>query len=58
MNLIEILCIFNFYKEEVLILDKEQVLKPNYLINLSKEESLHKYIERKDYLKDFTILSK
>ena len=55
----DIIDIFNFYKEEVLILDKEQVTKPNYLINLSKEESLHKYIERKDYLNQLIyILSK
>ena len=55
----DIIDIFNFYKEEVLILDKEQVIKPNYLINLSKEESLHKYIERKDYLNQLLyILSK
>ena len=55
----DIIDIFNFYKEEVLILDKEQATKPNYLINLSKEESLHKYIERKDYLNQLIyILSK
>ena len=55
----DIIDIFNFYKEDVLIIDKEQVTKPSYLINLSTEDNLHKYIERKDYLNQLIyIISK
>lgn len=51
--------IFNFYEEQIFIVDKVEKKEPNHLINLSKEESIHYYIPRKDYINQVIyILSK
>lgn len=51
--------IFNFYEEQIFIVDKVEKKEPNHLINLSKEEPIHYYIPRKDYINQVIyILSK
>ena len=46
----DIIDIFSFYDEDILLLDKMELKEPTYLINLSKQETIHSYIPRKDYL--------
>ena len=51
--------IFNFYEEQILIIDKIEKKELPYLINLSKQVPLHSYIPRKDYINQVIyILSK
>lgn len=51
--------IFNFYEEQILIIDKIEKKELPYLINLSKQVHLHSYIPRKDYINQVIyILSK
>ena len=55
----DIIDIFNFYEEQIIIVDKVEKKEPNHLINLSKEEPIHYYIPRKDYINQVIyILSK
>ena len=46
----DIIDIFNFYEEQIILIDKIDSKDPTYLINLSKQETIHTYIKRKDYI--------
>lgn len=55
----DIIDIFNFYEEQILIVEKIDKKELPYLINLSKQVPLHSYIPRKDYINQVIyILSK
>ena len=46
----DIIDIFNFYDEQIILVDNVENKQPTYLINLSKQEQVHSYIPRKDYI--------